>query len=105
MTDFIVVLVTAKDKVEAEKIGMALLLEKLVACVNIVGSVSSWFHWKGNVDYAEECLLILKTRRDLFDRVSERVGALHSYEVPEVLALPVVGVSATYLTWLEETLK
>jgi periplasmic divalent cation tolerance protein len=105
MTDFVIVLVTTKDRAEAEKIAMALLLEKLVACANIVGAVASLFHWKGNIECAEECLLMLKTRQDLFGRVSERVGALHSYEVPEVLALPVVGGSAAYLAWLGDALK
>jgi periplasmic divalent cation tolerance protein len=101
---FIIVLVTVSGKQEAEKIAQALLEEKLIACANIVGPVSSHFHWEGKVQQAEEFLVLLKSRADLFEKLSERVRALHSYEVPEVLAVPVVAGSKWYLDWLAKSL-
>jgi len=102
---YILVLVTTSSKQEAEKISQTLLEQKLIACANIVGPVSSHFYWQGKIDCAEEFLVLMKSRVDLFDVVAERVKALHSYEVPEVLALPVLKASAAYLSWLAETLR
>jgi periplasmic divalent cation tolerance protein len=104
-TDFIIVLVTTKDKAEAEKISLALLEAKLIACANIVSPVASCFLWQGKIDRAEECLVIMKSRGDLFVKLEARVRALHSYEVPEVLALPIVGGSADYLAWMGKALN
>ncbi len=105
VVDFIVVLVTAKDRAEAEKISRSLLEEKLIACVNIVGSVTSCFLWQGKLDKAEECLLIMKSRADLFSELLQQVKRLHSYEVPEILALPVALGSVDYLAWIQSVLK
>jgi periplasmic divalent cation tolerance protein len=91
--------------VEAERIARVLLDERLVACVNIVDSVFSLFHWEGRVDSAEECLLIMKSRVDLFATLEERVRALHSYDVPEVVAVPIILVSAKYFDWINSVLK
>lgn len=104
-TPYIIVFTTTANKVEAEKISRTLLEERLIACANIVTTVASFFHWKGNVDCADECLLIMKSRRDLFAALEERVKALHSYEVPEILALPIVEGSADYLAWMCDNLK
>lgn len=104
-TDFIIVLVTTADKTEAEKISQTLLKEKLIACANIVSPVASCFLWQGKIDKAEECLVLMKSRKDLFGELAGRVKALHSYEVPEVLALPIVEGSVAYLTWMRDTLK
>jgi len=105
VTDYIVVLVTAKNCAEAEKISQTLLEEKLVACVNIIDSVVSFFHWQGKIDRAEECLIIMKTHKRLFAKLAERVKALHSYDVPEVLAFPVLDGSQGYLSWMGASLK
>ena len=102
---YIVILVTSKDKREAEKIAQSLLEERLIACANIVNPVSSFFHWSGKIERAEECLIVMKSRMDLFGQVAERVKGLHSYEVPEILALPIVDGSAAYLGWLGCELK
>jgi periplasmic divalent cation tolerance protein len=99
------VFVTTANKVEAEKISRTLLEERLIACANIINPVASFFHWKSNVDYADECLVIMKSRRDLFVALEQRVKALHSYEVPEILALPIVEGSADYLAWMCENLR
>ena len=104
-TDFIIVLVTTKDRAEAEKISHALLAENLIACANIINPISSFFLWQGKIDNTEECLVVIKTRNDLFLKVAQLVKGLHSYEVPEVLALPIVAGSADYLAWLREVLK
>jgi len=102
---YIIVMVTAPSKQEAEKIAQHLLKEKLIACANIIGPVSSLFHWSGKTEKAEEYLIFLKSRRDLFEKLSEAVKALHSYEVPEILALPIVDGSKAYLDWMESCLR
>jgi periplasmic divalent cation tolerance protein len=102
---YIIVLATTSSKQEAENIAQKLLEQKLIACANIVGPVSSHFHWGGKVERAEEFLVLMKSRSDLFEKISEGVRKLHSYEVPEILALPVVAGSGAYLAWLEASLK
>ena len=104
-TPYIIVFVTTASKTEAEKISRTLLEERLIVCANIVGPVVSFFHWKGNVDCADECLMVLKSRHDLFIALERRVKALHSYEVPEILALPIVEGSADYLAWMSESFR
>ncbi len=90
---YIIVMVTAASKQEAEKIAQNLLEARLIACANVVGPVSSFFHWVGKVEHAEEYLVLMKSREDLFEKVAEAVKALHSYDVPEILALPIVNGS------------
>jgi periplasmic divalent cation tolerance protein len=104
-SDYIIILVTCKDKQEAEKITQTLLNEHLIACGNIVNPVTSFFHWSGKIDKAEECLIVMKSRLDLFSQVADRVRGLHSYEVPEILALPIVEGSKAYLDWMGVVLK
>ena len=104
-TDYIIVFVTTKDKAEAEKIAQALLEEKLIACANVISPVESCFRWLGKIDTAEECLVIMKSRASLFLELEKSVLALHSYEVPEVLALPIVAGSGAYLAWMGDVLK
>ncbi len=98
----LVVFVTASSADEAETIASAMVEERLAACANLVPSVASIFRWKGRIEREEEVLIILKSRRLLLDRLIERVGELHSYEVPEVVALPIVGGSDAYLDWLRQ---
>ena len=105
LTDYIIVLVTVKDKAEAEVIAKTLLQEKLIACANIISPVESCFHWLGKIEVAGECMIIMKSKASLFKELDLRVKALHSYEVPEVLALPIVSGSAEYLAWLDSLLK
>ena len=104
-TKYIIVLVTTANRAEAEKISQALLKERLIACANIVNPVTSFFFWSGKIDRAEECLVVMKSRRDLFGELAERLKGLHSYEVPEVLALPIVEGSKDYLDWIDEVIK
>ena len=100
---YIVVLVTAKDEAQAHKIAEKLVAEKLAACANIVPRIQSIFHWKGKLDRAQEVLLILKSRRRHFPAIVKTVQALHSYDVPEVIALPIVEGNKDYLNWLTES--
>ncbi|MCJ7561114.1 divalent-cation tolerance protein CutA [Candidatus Bathyarchaeota archaeon] len=102
---YIIVIVTTASKQEAEEIAQHLLRERLTACANIIGPVSSLFHWSGKIEKAEEYLIFMKSRKDLFEKLSEAVKALHSYEVPEILALPIVKGSKAYIDWLESCLK
>jgi len=100
--EFVVVLVTAGSSEEAVRIGQTLVVERLVACANVVGPIHSIYRWQGAVEDAAEHLLLLKARARDVAAVDERVRALHSYEVPEVIALPVRAGSAAYLAWLAE---
>ena len=101
---YIMIFMTAANKDEAEKIVQTLLQKKLIACANVIKSVKSHFFWKGTIDQGEECLVIMKSRMDLFEQIAEHVKGLHSYEVPEVLALPIVAGSEAYLRWMDEVL-
>lgn len=105
MTNKIVVLSTCADEKEAEKIARALLDERLAACINVVSGVRSLYRWKGAVEGASECLLLIKSSRELFPALSAAIRKAHSYEVPEVLALPVVEGADNYLSWLDGSLR
>ena len=98
---FRVVLMTAGSAEEAERLAQALVGERLAACVNIVGPIRSIYRWKGQVSDDAEHLLIAKTKAELLPRLAQRVRELHSYEVPEVLALPLVYGWPPYLAWLQ----
>jgi periplasmic divalent cation tolerance protein len=101
---FRVVLVTAGSEEEAEKIARALVEERLAACVNIVPGVRSIYRWRGAVEDDSEVLMVIKSEADILDALEARVRALHSYEVPEILALPIERGSAPYLDWLAGSL-
>ncbi len=104
MNGFIVVYVTVGSPDEGDKLAHALVEERLAACVNRVGHVRSTYRWQGKVEQGEEDLLIIKTKGELFDRLRKRVQELHSYSVPEIIALPILGGSEEYLQWLGEQL-
>ncbi len=97
---YIIVMVTTASKQEAEKIAQRVLNERLIACANIIGPVSSLFHWSGKIEKAEEYLIFMKSRKDLFEKLAENVKALHSYQIPEIIVLPVIGGLKAYLDWL-----
>jgi periplasmic divalent cation tolerance protein len=98
----VVVLVTVAGVEEGLRIGRALVTERLAACVNVVGPLRSVYRWEGAVEEASEHLLLIKARAADFGALAARVQALHSYAVPEVLALPVRAGAAAYLAWLAE---
>ena len=105
MSEPLIVLMTAGSQEEAERIAQALVAEMLAACVNVVPSVISIYHWEGKVVRDQEWLLVAKSRHDVLDHLLERVQALHSYDVPEILALPLVGGSEPYLRWLDSVVE
>jgi len=88
------VLTTTSSKEEAEKIAQALLKERLVACVNIIENASSLFWWQGRINREKESLLFMKTSEDLFPKLEEKLRSLHSYEVPEIIGLPIIATSS-----------
>ena len=100
MQEFIVVYVTAGSPAEGDRIARALVDERLAACVNRIAPVQSVYCWQGKVEQSEEQLLIIKTQRRLFDALEKRVRELHSYSVPEIVALPIIDGSQDYLQWL-----
>lgn len=100
MTDKVVVFVTCGSAEEAERIARTLVEERLAACVNISSLLRSLYHWEGKVCDEAEVLLVIKTARDLFDRVRRTVERLHSYQVPEIICLPVIDGAPNYLNWL-----
>ncbi len=103
MAEFIVVLVTAGSEEEAETIARNLVEGKLAACVNIVSPIRSIYSWEGKVMDGKEWLLLIKTRASLFPQVEKGIKEWHSYEVPEVIALPVLAGSQEYLGWVRES--
>jgi periplasmic divalent cation tolerance protein len=103
LTDKCVVLVTCGSVAEAKRIARAVVKARLAACVNILpGALTSIYRWKGKVESARERLLLIKTSRKRLAKLQAEVERLHSYEVPEFIALPVVAGSRRYLVWLEE---
>ena len=100
-TDRIIVLITAGSEEEAHKIAESLVNGKKAACVNIVPRVDSLFRWEGKLDSARESLLLVKTKASLFSEIVEMVKRMHSYEVPEIIALPIIAGNEDYLKWLD----
>lgn len=98
----IIILVTTKSSREANKIATKLVEGKLIACANIVKGVQSIFRWKGKVDKASETLLILKSKKSCFVKVVKMVKKYHSYDVPEIIALPIIDGSKDYLNWVKK---
>jgi periplasmic divalent cation tolerance protein len=104
MTDYIVVFVTAPES-EAVDLAKNLVEERLVACVNLVPALRSIYWWQGKVEDQPEVLCIMKTRSNLFEPLRDRVRELHSYEVEEIIALPIEAGNPPYLEWIKENTK
>ena len=105
IADAIVVLIIAKDTDEARRLAAALINAGLASCVQILPQVESIYRWEAAVQHETEVLMFAKTLREKFQDLEQCVRGLHSYQVPEILALPVEAVSSPYLKWLHETLK
>jgi periplasmic divalent cation tolerance protein len=97
----IIVLCTCPDEPSAERIATALVEEHLAACVNRIPGIASIYRWKGEIHRDSECLLIIKTTRERFDALRERIVALHPYELPEVIAVDIALGLDRYLAWIE----
>jgi periplasmic divalent cation tolerance protein len=105
MTDKIIVFSTCSTPEEAAKIARKLIEERLAACVNVAPRVRSFYRWKGVIQESDECMLVIKTSRERFDRLRIELEKVHTYEVPEVVAAPVVDGSPNYLNWMEGELN
>jgi periplasmic divalent cation tolerance protein len=104
MTNKILVFSTCGSQEEADKLARRLLEARLAACVNVIMQIKSFYWWKGKIEEAGEWLLIIKTSREVFEEVRSVLESAHSYELPEVLALPIVAGSPNYLAWLDREL-
>ena len=104
MTDKIVVLSACDSEEQAARLARHLVELRLAACVNIVPGARSIYRWKGTIEETSEWLLVIKSRRDLFSSISSEIAKTHSYEVPELLALPVVEGAVGYLEWMDREL-
>jgi periplasmic divalent cation tolerance protein len=104
MTNAVVGMVTCSSRTEARKVARTILKKKLAACVNIIGGLESHYWWQGKLETARECLLLIKTTRARVSSVASAVKAAHSYEVPEVIFLPVVAGERRYLNWLRSSI-
>ena len=102
-SEFVLILVTTGSQEEGERIARTLVDLGLAACVNIIPGLRSMYRWKGEIWDEAELLLLIKTRMALFQQVEGKIKELHSYEVPEIVAVPIIRGSETYLNWLRES--
>jgi periplasmic divalent cation tolerance protein len=100
MTDCIQVVTTTERREDAERIARTLVEERLAACVQVAGPITSIYRWQGKIETAEEWQCRAKTRRDLYAKIEQAIRRLHPYETPEILAMPILAGSADYLAWL-----
>jgi periplasmic divalent cation tolerance protein len=105
MVEFIQVVTTTMRKAEAETIARALVEQRLAACVQVLGPITSMYWWQGKMETSHEWQCWIKSRRDLYEQIEATIRQHHSYETPEILAVPVAAGSASYLAWLEGELK
>jgi periplasmic divalent cation tolerance protein len=102
VSERLIVLITAGSHDEAERIARTLVAKMLAACVNVIPGVTSVYRWEGEIQSDQEWLLVVKSQRDVLNELVECVQGLHSYDVPEIIALPLVGGSDAYLRWLDQ---
>jgi periplasmic divalent cation tolerance protein len=102
--DYVLIMVTCASKEEARKVSGRLLAKRLVACTGILPKIESKFWWKGKLDSAAEILVTMKTVRSNFKKIEAEIKRIHSYEVPEIIAVPIVAGSRDYLDWMSRTI-
>jgi|SRR5579859_5567002 len=106
MTDKIVVMVTCRSQAEAKKIARAVVEARLAACANVMGGpVQSIYRWKGKVETAKEVLVLMKSTRKRFSALEREIRRLHSYDTPEIIAVPIAEGSKAYLRWIKESVQ
>lgn len=103
--EFIVIYCTVPNKKEGQEIAKALIEHNLAACVNILDKMESIFSWDGELCEEKEALMMIKTKRELFDKVKFIIQKLHSYTVPEIIAMPIIEADETYLKWIAHETK
>ncbi len=101
MTDKIIVFVTCETREQALKIAETVVREKLAACVNVLPGVSSCYVWERKLTWSEETLMLAKTTRSRFDQLQDRIKAMHSYELPEIVAVPIEDAFNKYAEWID----
>jgi len=104
MGSYIQVVTTVTDRATAEQLAASLLEQRLAACVQIA-PCSSWYRWQGKIEQSEELVCTIKTRHDLFPEVCRAIRAMHPYQIPEILAMPVIAGAESYLAWMEQELQ
>ena len=104
MTDKTIVFVTCESTEQAERIAQALVTDKLAACVNVVPGVKSCYVWEGKLTWSNEVLLLVKTTRGRFDQLQDRVKAMHSYSVPEIVGVTIEDASDKYIEWIDRSI-
>lgn len=105
MPEKIIVFCTCANEEEAQRVALRVVELRLAACAAVTKGVRSYYHWKGAIETSEECGLTLKSRADLFDELCAEIRKAHSYEVPEILAVPIVAGSKDYLGWMDAELR
>ncbi|MEW6425234.1 MAG: divalent-cation tolerance protein CutA [Bacillota bacterium] len=105
MEEYIQVFTTTEKKDEAEMIARKLLEKRLAGCIQVIGPLTSSYWWRGRIETAEEWVCLIKSKKALYARIEEAIKEVHSYETPEIVAVPVVAGSADYLGWLRSELK
>lgn len=101
----IVIFITAPNRKEAEFIASELIKYKLAACVNIVDKIESFFWWQGKLDKSKEALLIVKSKKEKMNKIIRKVKLIHSYQVPEIIALPIIDGYMPYIKWIDESIR
>ncbi len=104
-TQYVQVFISCESRAQAKSMVDSLLEDQIIACAQILPKVESFYRWRGQIERAEECLLLIKSRKDQMAAIQSRVIELHTYEVPEILAVPVVDGSTEYLNWINEQIK
>lgn len=103
--EYIQVVTTLASKEDADKMAHHLVKERLAGCVQITGPITSFYQWQGNLEEEQEYQLQIKSRRDLYEALSEEIKKKHPYETPEILALPIIAGSVDYLRWLDQEVR
>jgi periplasmic divalent cation tolerance protein len=104
MTAYIQVITTTETKSDAQAIARAVVQKRLAGCIQIIGPITSTYWWQGEIETAEEWLCVIKSRQDLYERLEAAIREVHPYDVPEILAVPVIAGSQDYLRWLDSEL-
>lgn len=99
--EYIVIYCTVPSKKEGKEIAKLLIQQNLAACVNIIDKVESVFSWDGQIMEEKEAMLIIKSKQDLFNKINHTIQKMHSYNIPEVIAIPILQADATYLKWID----
>ncbi len=101
MTDYIEVITTTEKREDADRIARSLVEDRLAACVQIDGPITSTYRWNDRIETGQEWRCVVKSRRDLFERVERAIRVMHPYDVPQILAVPILAGSPDYLAWLD----